>query len=262
MPWKENSRWSKGARAALDARRERLDVARLGVIVLDYESVGRRGPARERCIHAIERGRRRGRGVLRVERQHDDLRRARRPQLSQCAGDRGIAVGHAHRDRGRLRLQAREPARECAGQRLGAGKQRRPRGRPHLLIGLCASRGPERQDQGPAGRSARECAAGRRRARSDRNSARKRRTAAGVGASGVPRLTTRTPVVTGMGQDTPRLWRAVRTRAHPQKKRPGVSSRPRMDRGRYQLRRTPANITFASSPMRYEMPAENISVKL
>src|SRR5688572_12799059 len=60
---------------------------------------------------------------------------------------------------------------------------------------------------------------------SDRNSARKRRTASGVGASGVPRLTTRTPVVAGMGSRYRKL-RARGTKAADKKKRPGEASRP------------------------------------
>src|SRR5687768_4917951 len=58
--------------------------------------------------------------------------------------------------------------------------------------------------------------------RSDRNSARNRRTASIVGASGVPRLTTRTPVVAGMAARYP-MPRARGTKTRGEEKRPGGS---------------------------------------
>ncbi len=131
-----------------DARRERVDVPRLGMVVVDHEPRRRGRPAREGRVHAIERRGGRRRRILRIERQHDDPGRSRGTQSVECVADRWIAVGHSHRDRGRLGLVRREPPFERARQRLRARQQRRTRRCPDLPVGMGAACRPERQDEG------------------------------------------------------------------------------------------------------------------
>ena len=232
-----------------DARCKRFDVAGFGVVFLDREPCGRRGPARERRVHAVERCGGRGRRVLRIERQHDDPRRAGGAQLVERVADGGIAVGHAHGDHGRLGLLFRELAPERPRQCLGAGEERRPGRRPDLLVGVGAPCGPERQDEAaqddlpgnprqvddaPVGQEFREEAPhglGRRRIRraevDDED--------AGRGGHGIT-----------IPQGPRVRYEGGGRKKAAGRKPPGRAS----EAGAHQLRRTPANSTFASSPMR------------
>ena len=89
----------------VDALRERLDVG--GIVVEAIDRAQRRHPAhlsRVR-VNGIERGGRRARRVLRVERDDEDALAAGPPQFVHGAGDCRAAVTHRELDYRQVRRQ-------------------------------------------------------------------------------------------------------------------------------------------------------------
>ena len=102
-----------------DGGGERRDVIRFRVIILDQRQRRRLRPSRDRGLHAVgDRGRRR-RGILRIERQHDQPADSRSAERVERRGDGRIAVGHADATAGAGETDAcRRRSTACASARV------------------------------------------------------------------------------------------------------------------------------------------------
>ena len=119
------------AAVGLYAVRQGADIGVVVVIVVDETQFRQPAFRLERRCHGIERGGRGGGRVLRVQGQHEDMRRTAPPEPRQAAGNGGIAVAHGQFHRHR---QFRERGLQRLRLADGNGQERRPLLPPDLGI--------------------------------------------------------------------------------------------------------------------------------
>src|SRR5205807_2009377 len=147
----EGDEEARGAAVGLpvlgDARAQRLDVARVLVIVGDEMQLGERAPAGELRRHLVEHRAGGGAAVLREQRQHQDPLRARGAQPPERGAHVGRAVEHAELDRQRRQDSLRERAGELGAEALRELLERRTGRRPDAAVLLRDAPRPQRQNE-------------------------------------------------------------------------------------------------------------------
>ncbi len=150
MPWKEINRWRVGPcsrQCSSDAGAQRLDVARLIVILGDEAQLRQPAPAAQLRRHLVVDRAGGGAAVLREERQHENALRAGLAQPGQRLRHARLAVEHAELHRERRQHALRQRAGQLRAQPLARVAQRRAGLRPDRAVLARHPPRPQRQDE-------------------------------------------------------------------------------------------------------------------
>ena len=135
-----------GRPPAFDALRQRLDMRRVVVIVVDQAQLRRPAQCLERVGDGVDDGTGGGRRVLRIQRQHQQPAHALALQLFDGARHRRLAVAHRQCHPQRAGQLPIELGLQCRGQRLAEVAQRRTAFVPDPRIGVRGTFRPHAQD--------------------------------------------------------------------------------------------------------------------
>jgi hypothetical protein len=129
-----------------DAVRDGGDVGVLLPVLADRAQLGNPAPAGEFGGDALEDRGRRGRGVLRVHRQHQQALHAVGTQALERRADRRVAVAHGELHAHPVAAAPAQSRGESVGECARFDQQRRPGRSPDLAVGVRAARGTRAQD--------------------------------------------------------------------------------------------------------------------